>query len=260
MNPWYSLENKTIWVTGGAGYFGGAITKELDPLCRKVICLDRPGRAEAFVAEEKLTRTIPVSQDLADVAVIPGLVEKLVAAHGVPDGLVNLTFASFGAGKGLAELPLTDFQKTVNDGVAPTFLLCRELAERMRPRGSGSFVIYASMYGVVAPNPKNYPAPMAPNSIDYGASKAALLQMSRYFAVHYGPAGLRFNCLTPGAFPHPPLVAAEPEFIARLSASAPLGRIGRRNEMVGPSPFLLSDGASYVTGHNLVVDGGWTAW
>jgi len=237
MNPWYSLENKTIWVTGGAGYFGGAITKELDPLCRKVICLDRPGRAEAFVAEEKLTRTIPVSQDLADVAVIPGLVEKLVAAHGVPDGLVNLTFASFGAGKGLAEL-----------------------AERMRPRGSGSFVIYASMYGVVAPNPKNYPAPMAPNSIDYGASKAALLQMSRYFAVHYGPAGLRFNCLTPGAFPHPPLVAAEPEFIARLSASAPLGRIGRRNEMVGPSLFLLSDGASYVTGHNLVVDGGWTAW
>ena len=258
--PWYSLEAKTIWVTGGAGYFGSAITTALDSLCRRVVCFDLGDRAAALVRQHGLTRTVPVSHDLSVIDSLPGFIESMVAKHGVPDGLVHLSYASFGAGKALNELTTATFQKTLDQNLTPAFVICRELAERMKPRGTGSIILFSSMYGMVSPDPGCYSDPMKPNAIDYGTSKAALLQMSRYFAVHYGRCAIRFNCITPGPFPHPPLQQTEPEFIRRLAEKTPLGRIGHNLEIVGPTLFLLTESASYVTGHNLVVDGGWTVW
>lgn len=130
----------------------------------------------------------------------------------------------------------------------------------MKPRGTGSIVLFASMYGVVAPDPRIYAAPLTPNPIDYGASKAAMLQLMRYLAVHYGPHGVRFNCITPGPFPNPAVQSAHPGFVGELAKKTALNRIGRNDEIAGPTLFLLSEASSYVTGHSLVVDGGWTAW
>ena len=144
--------------------------------------------------------------------------------------------------------------------ITPAFVLSRAVGEIMKARGSGSVVLFASMYGLVSPDPRIYHAPMAPNPIDYGASKAAVLQLARYLAVHYGPAGIRFNCITPGPFPNPGVQKTHPGFIADLERKTALGRVGQNAEIVGPTLFLLTDSASYVTGHSLVVDGGWTAW
>jgi len=121
-------------------------------------------------------------------------------------------------------------------------------------------VLFSSMYGVVSPDPRIYHDPMTPNPIDYGASKAAILQMARYLAVHYGPSGVRFNCVTPGPFPNPAVQKSHPAFIGDLSRKTALNRVGQNTEIVGPTLFLLSPAASYVTGHSLVVDGGWTSW
>ena len=103
---------------------------------------------------------------------------------------------------------------------------------------------------------------MAPNPIDYGASKAATLQLSLdiFLAVHYGPHGIRFNCVTPGPFPNPAVQQKHPGFIDDLSKKTAVNRIAQNREIVGPTLFLLTDSASYVTGHSLVVDGGWTIW
>ena len=259
MKPWHSLEGKTIWVTGGAGYLGSAITTELDSQCSKVVCFDLPGRAEALVKENKLTRTVALSLDVNDAAGLPAALDALVATHGVPDGVVHLVTASSG-GKRLEELLPEEFQRTFDLGLTPTFVLCRALAEKMKARGSGSIVLFSSMYGVVSPDPRIYHAPMAPNPIDYGASKAAILQLSRYLAVHYGPSGIRFNCVTPGPFPNPAVQKNHSSFIADLSKKTALHRIGQNPEIVGPTLFLLTDSASFVTGHSLVVDGGWTIW
>jgi NAD(P)-dependent dehydrogenase (short-subunit alcohol dehydrogenase family) len=259
MKPWHSLEGKTIWVTGGAGYLGSAITSELDTQCAKVICFDLPGKAEAFVREQQLTRTVPLSLDINHAAGLAAEIDATVAAHGLPDGVVHLVTAS-SSGKRLEALTPDEFQRTFDLALTPTFVLCRALAERMKVRGSGCFVLFSSMYGMVAPDPRIYHDPMAPNPIDYGASKAATLQLSRYLAVHYGPAGLRFNCVTPGPFPNPAVQQKHPAFISDLDRKTALNRIGRNHEIVGPTLFLLTDSASYVTGHSLVVDGGWTIW
>ncbi len=259
MKPWHSLAGKTIWVTGGAGYLGSAITRELDAAGAKVLCFDRPGHADALIAEHKLAHTVPLALDINDAAALPAALEPLLAEHGAPDGVVHLVTASSG-GKRLEQLAPEEFQRTFDLALTPTFVLCRLLAERMKPRGSGSFVLFSSMYGVVAPDARIYHDPMAPNPIDYGASKAATLQLSRYFAMHYGSAGIRFNCVTPGPFPNPTVQKNHPDFIRDLGEKTLLRRIGQNSEIVGPTLFLLTDSASFVTGHSLVVDGGWTTW
>ncbi|MDI1334896.1 MAG: SDR family oxidoreductase [Lacunisphaera sp.] len=259
MKNWHTLAQKNIWVTGGAGYLGSAITRALDAAGARTLCLDLPGKAEALIRQHDLRLTTAASFDLTDVAGLPRFIEQCAHTHGVPDGLVHLAFAS-SAGQRLEELTAGDFQQTFADAVSPAFVLSRGVAQLMKTRGSGSVVLFASMYGMVAPDPRVYREPMTPNPIDYGASKAAVLQLARYLAAHYGPSGIRFNCVTPGPFPNPAIQASHPGFIEELRRKTMLGRIGTSSEVVGPTLFLLSDSAAFVTGHSLVVDGGWTAW
>ena len=138
--------------------------------------------------------------------------------------------------------------------------MCRELAQAMKATGGGSLVLFSSMYGLVPPDKHAYREEMKPNPIDYGVSKAGMIQLARYLAMHYGPDGIRCNCIAPGPFPNPVAQAANPEFVKTLNQKTMLRRIGRNEEMLGPVLFLLSEQASYVTGQTLSVDGGWTAW
>ncbi|MFV0338403.1 MAG: SDR family oxidoreductase [Chthoniobacterales bacterium] len=252
-----NLDSKTIWVTGGAGYLGTPIILALENTGAKVVCIDLPDKAEALCAKHNLINTIPESADLSNIENLPALVEQLTATHGIPDGFVHLAFVS-SSGKHLEELNADDFNRTLSGGVTVNFILCRELAGRMQP--GSSLVLFSSMYGIVSPDPGIYKNEMKPNPIDYGTSKAGILQMMRYFAVHYGSKGIRFNCITPGAFPSPAVQTENPDFIKLQRQKIPLNRPGNAEEIAGPTLFLLSDASSYVTGHSLVVDGGWTVW
>ena len=255
----FRFKEKDVWVFGGAGYLGQSAVKLLHSLGAKILCVDLEKKAEAFVQSSQLVdKVTPATLDVRDSAAVKQFVSEQIQKRGVPDGLVILTFAS--TPKKLEDLTEQDFDDINHGGLTATFLLAREVGSEMAIAGRGSIVLFSSMYGTVSPNPENYKEPMNKNPIEYGVGKAGIQQMARYLAVHWGRSNIRCNSISPGPFPNPRIQNEMPDFIQRLSQKSPMGRIGQSREIAGAVAFLLSDAASYITGQNLAVDGGWTIW
>lgn len=259
MTETFDLAGRTILVAGGAGYLALPCCELLADLGANLVIADiDPKRLEdagrAAMTRGRKVTLLPL--DIGDEASILACVRHAAKVSGSLWGVVNATFGSTGAR--FDDLTAEQFDRANRLNLTGTFLLAREAAGHM-PAG-GSLVMYSSMYGLVAPVPANYPDGMAPNPIEYGAGKAGIVQMVRYMAGHFGPRNIRVNAVAPGPFPHPPTQQGSAEFMDNLSRSTMLGRIGRREELAGPTAFLLSDASSYITGQCLSVDGGWTSW
>jgi NAD(P)-dependent dehydrogenase (short-subunit alcohol dehydrogenase family) len=126
----------------------------------------------------------------------------------------------------------------------------------MLEQQAGSIINIASLYGVVSPNHRLYPGTGTLQPVAYSVSKSGVISLTRYLATLWGEQGVRVNCITPGGVydEHPEL------FLRRYSQQSPMGRMARKDEMRGALIYLASAASEYCTGHNLVVDGGWTAW
>ena len=255
----FSLEGKTIWVVGGAGYLGQEVVRLLCAQGAKVVCIDREDKAMVFEREAKLgSLLVSASFDLSDTDAIPGFVSENKEKLGVPDGMVNMSYAA--SGKSFEDLEAADFDQVNHSGLTATFVLAKAVGEIMSEKESGSILLFGSMYGMQAPNKHMYQPPMSPNPIEYGVGKAGIIQMTKYLGMHYGPKNIRCNSISPGPFPNSKVQQDHPEFVKRLEQKTFLGRVGVAPEVAGAVCFLLSDASSYITGHNMVVDGGWTAW
>jgi NAD(P)-dependent dehydrogenase (short-subunit alcohol dehydrogenase family) len=257
----FNLTGRTIFVAGGAGHLGRPICAAIAAQGGRVFIADMsPERLEAAIGEVRDNFGADAADgavfDIGEEAAIDAAIEACTARFGAFDGLVNATYG--GTGKAFDDLTADDFDRANHLNLTGSFILARKAAAQMP--GPGAMVMFASMYGLVAPNPSNYPAGMMPNPIEYGAGKAGLVQMTRYMAGHFGPRAIRVNAVAPGPYPNPAVVAAHPDFIANLSRSNMLGRIGAAHETAGAVVFLLSQAASYITGQVLSVDGGWTSW
>jgi NAD(P)-dependent dehydrogenase (short-subunit alcohol dehydrogenase family) len=255
----FGLKEKEIWVVGAAGYLGQSTVKLLQSAGAKVLCLDIDDRAATFIAslpaKEGLTAATLNTRDT--VSSVKFVAEQL-KTRGVPNGLIDLSFAS--TSKDFNALTAADFDEINHNGLTATFILSREVGNAMKAQQSGSIVLFSSMYGSVSPDPKVYEAPMNVNPVEYGVGKAGIVQLTRYLAVHYGNHGVRCNCISPGPFPNPNVQKDHPEFVGRLAKKVPLGRVGRPEEVAGAAVFLVGNAASFITGQNLFVDGGWTSW
>ena len=154
-----------------------------------------------------------------------------------------------------------DFDRAYHVGVTAYFLLAREVMLHLRERKSpGSIINIASMYGVVASYPSAYDGLPVNSPPVYHGVKGGLIHLTRHLAAYWARYNIRVNAISPGPFPKPQMKERLPEFIRRLEEKVPLGRMGGPQELKGAVVLLASDAGSYITGQNLLVDGGWTAW
>ena len=253
----FSLAGRVALVTGGAGRLGTPICRGLAQAGAKVLINGRDGaKAESLAAElrqlDHSAQALPF--DVTDhdrAADIVGRLDRL-------DILVN-NAAPIQTGS-IETVAPSAFASASAGIVEAAFTLTKVALPLMRVRG-GSVINIASMYGTVSPDPQIYGSSGLNNPPQYGAAKAGLIQLTRYMACHLAPDLIRVNAVSPGPFPPRDRLAREqPDFLRALELKVPMRRVGRPDEIAGVIVFLASDASSYVTGANIPVDGGWTAW
>ncbi|NLC59016.1 MAG: SDR family oxidoreductase [Armatimonadetes bacterium] len=254
----FSLEGKVALVTGGAGVLGSAMCRALAQAGARVAVASRNLDHCQHLAEALGPAHFAVAIDLASEASVRAGIDQVVAHAGRLDVLVNNGYR--GPTPRQDEATAVEFDYSLTVGVTGQFVAAQQAARHMRANGGGSIINVASMYGLVASYPEVYEGLEYTSPPNYHAVKGALIQLTRHLAAYWARDGIRVNCLSPGAFPHAPLRQQSPEFIRRLEERVPLKRVGEPHELMGAVVFLASEASSYCTGHNLVVDGGWTIW
>lgn len=255
MRTFHALANLTgrvALVTGGAGHVGRSVCDVLEELGAQVVVADVAG-GDVDSARRHL------AVDLADEAATRALVPAVLDAAGGLDVIVHC--AAFTGQSQLAGWSAPFDGQTVSAwdtalrvNLTSAFVLAQAAHEPLRRSGHGSIVVVSSIYGVVGPDFSLYEGTAMQNPAAYGASKGGLVQLTRYLSTALAP-DVRVNAISPGGIAR----GQAESFVARYNARTPLGRMATEEDLKGAIAFLASDLSAYVTGTNLMVDGGWTA-
>jgi NAD(P)-dependent dehydrogenase (short-subunit alcohol dehydrogenase family) len=264
MAPTRDLGGLHIGLTGGGGHLGSAMALGLAQAGARVVITGRHAEPLEEVAARALAAkyagsVVVAVADVSNAADTERVLDVIAEPAARVDGWVNNAYN--GAGGLLGKLSRSDVESSIASALTDVIMASEQVANRMKAQGGGGAIVnIASMYGMVSPQPAMYERyPAFHNPVAYGASKAGVLQFTRYAACHLAPYNIRVNAISPGPFPSDATQATD-GFVDELVRRVPLGRIGEPADLVGPLVFLLSSASGFVTGHNLVVDGGWTAW
>jgi NAD(P)-dependent dehydrogenase (short-subunit alcohol dehydrogenase family) len=248
-------QDDVVLVTGGAGQLGSSICQRLDELGNTVIMSDM-GRqqCEDRIASLGLSNTHPLELDVTDTESIQTGVESIDEEFGRLDCLVNN--AGIAVFTPFEERTVEEFERVMRVNVYGAFFCAQCALPYLSADGGGSVVNIGSIYGMESPDPSIYGDSGINSSAVYGASKAAIIQMTRYLAVHLSDRDIRVNCVSPGGI----FADQDDYFLERYRKKVPLGRMASEDDIVGPVLFVLSDAAQYMTGQNIPVEGGFTIW
>ena len=255
----FGLDGKVAIVTGAGGHLGAAMVMGLVSHGATVYAFGRDVDkivAKLHTPENSLKdMIIPMACDVTNESDIARCLNYI----GQVDILINNAFSE--KRKPFEELTQSDWNEGMNNILTQQFLCCKAIAPRMALVGGGSIINIASIYGMIGIDQRAYQ--IVPSStVFYTAAKAASIQLTKELAVQYAAKGIRVNSISPGHFPKPPAdpSKANPAYVEGLADMVPMKRVGCADELAGAAVYLASDASSYVTGHNLVVDGGRTIW
>jgi NAD(P)-dependent dehydrogenase (short-subunit alcohol dehydrogenase family) len=255
----FDLSGRTALLTGASGHLGRSMADALAEAGARVIVASRNIKTGTKVAKElggaERGNHLAVVMDHMDEHSINASFDRAVSKAGNLDVLVCNGHEALG--KDLRSVTGAEFNRQLQNSTG-YFLLARKFHDQIvRQKSQGSLIMVGSMYGSVGSYPETYEGIGPANPVAYQALKGGIIQMVRHLAVYWSQDGVRVNCLSPGPFPSS---ATKPALIRRLKKHSPMGRMGQAHELKGAIIFLASDASSYVTGQNLLVDGGWTAW
>lgn len=266
----FDLTGRVAVVTGGAGFLGRAFCEGYAEFGADVAVLDIDGdKAQAFAGElgsKSGRRCIGVACDIADPASVRSAERRVAEALG-PVRVLHNNAANQSAGlkaefAPFEEFDLADWKRVMSVDVDGTFLVCQAFGAAMARHGSGGSIIQtSSIYGLLGPDNRIYEgATLAGHAISspavYSAGKAAMVGLTRWLATYWAKADIRANAIVPGGVEDRQNDAFKRAYGNRI----PLGRMARRDELVGAAVFLASDASRYVTGQCVFVDGGLSAW
>lgn len=274
MSERFNLTGRVAIITGGAGMLGREHAAAVAAAGGHAVIADVNGAAaaEAALVTERIgPRSIGVTTDVTVEDDVARLVRTTLDTFGRIDILIN-NAAMTVKGGGLSareyfapfeRYPLELWQRALDINLTGTFLCCRAIGSHMAAQGHGVILNIASDVGTISPDHRIYEGVTSPHTgepfntpASYAATKAAIINLTRYLATYWAPNGVRVNALSPGGV----FAEHDPVFVQNLTSRIPLGRMARRDEYREAVLFLISDASSYVTGANLLADGGRTAW
>lgn len=268
----FSLEGKTAIVTGALGLLGQEHCRALSAAGARVVIADIDRNAcDAFartMRTELVCEAMGVELDVTSAEAVLKARDAVLKKWPSIDVLINNAAfndkvegtVSKATQSRLKEYPLELWKKMLDVNVTGVFLCSQVFGGVMAAQGSGSIVNISSPYGVVAPDQSLHRKPDGTQTFyetaAFPTAKGAVLSFTRFLAAYWGSAGVRVNALSPGGVEN----GQERDFVVRYANRTPLGRMARRSDFWGAIQFLASDASAYMTGANLIVDGGWTVW
>lgn len=270
-DPLFDVRERVIVVTGGLGQLGVQFTRTLLDRGARVAILDVT--ADEHILQKKFGETLPrerliaLETDVTQRASIERALETTTRQWGIPHGLVNNAALDSPPNAPVQEngpfetYPETSWDKVMDVNIKGVMQCCQVIGGAMANAGRGSIVNICSIYGLVSPDQRIYEYRRQRGEtffkpVAYSVSKSALLNLTRYLATYWAEKNVRVNTLTfAGVFNH-----QDAEFLQHYTPKVPLARMARPDEYNGAIVFLLSDASSYMTGSNMIIDGGWTAW
>ncbi len=267
INNIFSLKNKTVILTGSAGYLGTRFAHVLSAAGANVVLVDIESKKnknlESALIKKYHTHPISYNVDISKQSAVRKLTKDVLAKYKRIDILINnahfLPRNHPQRDAPFEKYPLELWEQTIAVNLTGLFLCCKEIGNIMSKQNKGVIVNISSIYGIVGADQRIYGNSRLNSPAFYAATKGAMVNLTRYLAAYWNRKNIRVNTLTLGGVFDAKL-HKDKKFVEKYSEKTMLGRMARKEDYDGALLFLASDASSYVTGSNLIVDGGWTAW
>lgn len=250
----FDLTNKTVLITGGGGLLGGMYAQAISEFGGKIILSDKDFDKVKSV-DNKINNCVPVLMDITSQKSIQNVLDEFNIDVLINNACDNPTIDSLSQETKFEEMTENFLRNGLDVSLIGTFLCTQLVVNQMKNRGGGNIINIASDLGVIAPDQRIYNED-APKPITYSISKFGIIGMTKYLSTYLAKYNIRVNSLSPGG-----VYDGQPnDFVNKVTNLIPLNRMADKNDYKGAIVFLCSEASSYMTGSNLIIDGGRTVW